>query len=90
VVCHEPTRTTLRNVSAPVPTIESVIELTLRLGAMVNPQIRCVGIAINTQHLSLEQAQALLADTGARLQLPATDPLRFGVDNIVRHLRAEF
>lgn len=90
VVCHEPTRRTLRNVSAPVPTIAEVIDLTIRLGGMVNPEIRCVGVAINTQHLSLEAAQALLADTRAEFQLPATDPLRFGVDAIVNHLLRVF
>jgi len=90
VVCHEPTRTRLRNVSAPVPAIEAVIDLTLRLGRMVNPQIRCVGIAVNTQHLSEQAAQELLATLREQHDLPVTDPVRFGVDGIVTHLRSVF
>jgi uncharacterized NAD-dependent epimerase/dehydratase family protein len=86
VVCHEPTRTSLRNVSAPMPTIKQVIDLTSSLGAMVNPSIRCAGVAINTAQLSEAQALALLAETAADLFVPVTDPVRFGVDNIVTEL----
>ena len=86
VVCHEPTRTTMRNVDTALPTINQVIDLTCALGALVNPAIRCVGVAINTQHLSEDSALALLAETAADLYLPVTDPVRFGVDNIVSEL----
>jgi len=90
VVCHEPTRTRMRNVSAAMPGIQQVIDLTLQIGGMVNTDIRCVGIAINTQHLSDAAARELLIDTQAEFDLPATDPLRFGTTDIVDRLLSEF
>ena len=48
VVCHEPTRRTMRGVDTPIPSIEDVIEATVMLGRLTNPAIRCVGIAVNT------------------------------------------
>lgn len=86
VVCHEPTRTSMRNVDTPLPSISQVIDMTCRMGVLVNPEIRCVGVAINTQLLSEDRALALLAETAADLFLPVTDPVRFGVDNIVSEL----
>ncbi|MBY0294606.1 MAG: DUF1611 domain-containing protein [Methylobacterium sp.] len=88
VVCHEPTRTTMRGVQHPLPSIQEVIDLTLRCGRLTNPEIRPVGIAVNTQALGEEEARALLARLAAEHDLPATDPVRFGVEGIVEHLAA--
>ncbi|GJE03936.1 N-acetyltransferase DgcN [Methylobacterium isbiliense] len=88
VVCHEPTRTTMRGVQHPLPSIQEVIDLTLRCGRLTNPGIRPVGIAVNTQALGEEEARALLARLAAEHDLPATDPVRFGVEGIVEHLAA--
>lgn len=87
VVCHEPTRSSMRNVSAPIPAISDVIDLTVRMGSLVNPAIRCAGIAIDSHLLSEAEARECIAETASRLSLPATDPLRFGVDEIVDGLR---
>jgi uncharacterized NAD-dependent epimerase/dehydratase family protein len=83
VVCHEPTRTTMRNVANPVPGIDAVIELTQRLGAMVNDAVRCVGLAVNTSALTDTRARDLLAVTQRQVSLPACDPLRYGCASIV-------
>ena len=90
VVCHEPTRTTMRNVEAPISKIEDVIEQTVALGRLTNPEIRCVGIAVNTSALDEEAAKACLAETEAEHGLPATDPVRFGCASIVDRLVKEF
>lgn len=90
VVCHEPTRRTMRGVGHPLPSIADVIDLTLRCGRLTNPDIRPVGIAINTQHLGEEDALALIAASADAHGLPATDPVRFGVDAIVDRVAAEF
>ncbi|HWJ76309.1 MAG TPA: N-acetyltransferase DgcN [Kaistia sp.] len=86
VVCHEPTRSHMRGVAHPLPSIEEVIELTVTCGRLTNPAIRCVGIAINTAALSDDEATTLLRDTGARLDLPAVDPIRTGVEPIVAEI----
>ena len=83
VVCHEPTRATMRNVTAAVPSIEEVIELTVRAGRATNPAIRCAGVALNTQNLGAGAARALIEETAARLSLPVSDPMRFGAKTLV-------
>lgn len=90
VVCHEPTRTHMRGVAHPIPSIGDVIDLTVRCGRLTNPDIRCVGIAINTEKLSEAEAKKVLADAAAEYGLPASDPVRFGVAPIVDRIVAEF
>ena len=90
VVCHEPTRTTMRNVVAPMPTVRQVIDATHGLGRLTNPNIRCVGVAINTAALDEATACRELEQCAASVGLPATDPLRFGVAPIIDQLVAAF
>lgn len=90
VVCHEPTRTNMRGVKTPLPTIQQVIDLTVTCGRLTNPEIRCVGIAVNTEHLDEAAAAKVLAETGAAHGLPAVDPIRTGVGPIVEKIAAEF
>jgi len=90
VVCHEPTRTTMRGVQHALPSIGDVIDLTMRCGRLTNPGIRPVGIAINTQALGEVGARCVLDSAAREHGLPATDPVRFGVDAIVERLLAEF
>lgn len=90
VVCHEPTRTTMRGVKHPLPSIQDVIDLTLQCGRLTNPQIRCVGIAVNTEALGEAEARAYLARLESEHGLPACDPVRFGVDAIVARIGREF
>jgi len=90
VVCHEPTRTTMRGVKHPLPSIADVIELTVRCGRLTNPAIRPIGIAINTMALGEAAAREAIGAAERGHGLPATDPIRFGVENIVDRLIAEF
>ncbi|MGB0087070.1 MAG: N-acetyltransferase DgcN [Rhodomicrobiaceae bacterium] len=90
VVCHEPTRKTMRGVAHPLPTIQQVIDMTVACGRLTNPAIRCIGIAVNTQALDEHVARALLDEIAAAHGLPATDPIRFGVDAIVDRIVTEF
>jgi uncharacterized NAD-dependent epimerase/dehydratase family protein len=90
VVCHEPTRTQMRNVEAPMPTVAEVIDLTVRLGRLTSPGIRPVGIAINTAALDERAARDCLAEAEARHDLPAVDPIRTGIGPIIDRLAAEY
>jgi len=90
VVCHEPTRTTMRGVQHPLPSINEVIDLTIRCGRLTNPAISCVGIAINTQALDEAAARRVLAEAEAAHGLPAVDPVRFGVGAIVDRIEAAY
>lgn len=83
VVCHEPTRKTMRGVCYPLPTIQQVIDRTILEGRLTNPEIRCTGIAINTENLSEAEAMKCLSETGKAHGLPCVDPIRTGVAPIV-------
>jgi uncharacterized NAD-dependent epimerase/dehydratase family protein len=76
----------MRGVEHPLPTIGEVIDLTVRLGRLTNPDIRPVGIAINTQALGDNEARACLEDAAAQYELPAVDPIRTGVAPLVDRL----
>ncbi len=83
VVCHEPTRRTMRNVDVPIASIEDVIAETIALGRLTSPHIRCVGIAMDTSALETAEAMRVIERAGHRFRLPACDPVRRGVGVIV-------
>ena len=79
VVCHQPDRTSLAGLpDYPLPDLEQTIDLTLRLGRLTNPAIRCGGISLNTVHLDEAGRQRALDDATRSLGLPAADPMRPG------------
>jgi D-glutamate N-acetyltransferase len=83
VVCHEPTRRTMRGVAHSLPSIGDVIERTIIEGSLTNPRIACMGIAINTEHLDEAAAMTVLDRIGIEYDLPCVDPIRTGVGPIV-------
>ncbi len=79
VVCHQPGRTTLGGLpDYQVPGLGETIDLTLRLGRLTNPAIRCGGISLNTAHLDDAERQRVLDETERLLGVPAADPMRPG------------
>ena len=79
VVCHEPSRTAvLGHPEFPLPSIEQVIDQTIALGRLTNPDIRCAGISLNTAKLDATDAQREIEAVGKRLSLPVADPMRGG------------
>lgn len=90
VVCHEPTRTKMRGVQHPLPSIQAVIDRTVLEGHLTNPRIQCTGLAINTEHLGEQEALALLERTGREHGLPCVDPIRTGVGPLVDELARRF
>ncbi|HKQ94654.1 MAG TPA: N-acetyltransferase DgcN [Aestuariivirgaceae bacterium] len=90
VVCHEPTRTKMRGVQHTLPTIGEVIDRTIAEGRLTNAAIRCIGIAINTEHLGKAEAQRELEATADKYSLPCVDPIRTGVKPLVAELSRQF
>lgn len=79
VVCHDPTRTQLLgDEEFAVPTVDTIIDLTIRLGSRTNPKIRCGGISLNTFAMDEAAAGAMCESESARLGLPVCDPVRGG------------
>ncbi len=79
VVCHAPGRSKIMGAAGfVVPSVEQVIDLTLTLGRLTNPAIRCAGIALNTAGLAAASADGLIVAEADRLGLPVADPIRGG------------
>ncbi|BBL75712.1 N-acetyltransferase DgcN [Methylomagnum ishizawai] len=84
VLCHEPTRPHMRGVPGyPLPDLAECIAANEAAARLTNPKARCIGVSINTAHLSTAAAGRLLEDTRNRLGLPCVDPLRTGVAALV-------
>ena len=79
IICHEPTRKHMRGLpDYTPPSMEAVRDVALTLAHVVNPSCKVVGISINTQHMSEDEADTYLAAVEAQMGLPAVDPFRHG------------
>jgi uncharacterized NAD-dependent epimerase/dehydratase family protein len=84
VVCTEAGRTHIKGwPSFELPSIGEVIQRTLDIGRQVNPDIRCVGISVNTSMLDDAERISYLAQLSADYGLPAVDPIALGVGPLV-------
>ena len=89
VVCHEPTRKTMRGVDFPVPQIGEVMEVTLALGSLTNPGIRCVGVTINTKPLDSLLSTEITEAYKKGLGVPVVHPTRDGTASIINFMMEE-
>ena len=84
ILCHEPTRKHMRGLpDYKLPSLEEVRDTALLLARVVNPHVKVVGVSINTQHLSEDEARKLCEETEARMGLPTVDPYRHGAERLV-------
>ena len=84
ILAHEPTRTHMRGLPHhPIPPLEAVRDLALELARIANPACAVTGVSVNTRALDEVRARACCAEIGARLGLPAVDPVRFGAGPLV-------
>ena len=90
VVCHEPTRPHMRGLPHYTPpNIRTCMVACEQAARLTNPDVRTVGLAINTSHMEEARAEAYLAELRSEFSLPAVDPVRTGVGPIVDHLVCE-
>ena len=90
VMCHEPTRTTMRGVRYPLPSLAACIELNLATARLTNPAVCLIGFSINTAALPEGEAHSYLNTLRQQFGLPAVDPMRTGVDALVEALGKAF
>jgi uncharacterized NAD-dependent epimerase/dehydratase family protein len=87
VLCHEPGRLHLRGLPGrPLPGIAECIERNLEAARLTSPDVRAVGICLNTSQIEREAALRLCARTEDQLGLPCTDPIAFGAEAIIDRL----
>jgi uncharacterized NAD-dependent epimerase/dehydratase family protein len=79
VLCHAAGRDRIVGLDDyQTPSLSEAIALTLRLGRLTNPKIRCAGVSLNTSRLEESAARQLLRELGVSLNLPVADPMRPG------------
>jgi uncharacterized NAD-dependent epimerase/dehydratase family protein len=87
VLCHDARRTRLLGLEAfPVPDLRTCMDRYVEAARLTNAAARVTGVSLNTSHLSEAEARTLIERTAGETGLPCSDPIRFGVDNIVEHL----
>ncbi|AXI44954.1 DUF1611 domain-containing protein [Sulfitobacter sp. SK012] len=87
IICHEPTRKHMRGLPEYTPpSIEAVRDMALTLAQVANADCKVVGVAVNTQHMSDEEATAYLSEVEARTGLPSVDPFRHGAARLAEAL----
>ncbi|WP_439102866.1 DUF1611 domain-containing protein [Congregibacter sp.] len=87
VVCHAAGRTHIEGWEGySLATIGEVIERTVAIGSLTNPQIRCIGISVNTLSVPSEERDEYLAELSSKYDLPCVDPLVTGTAAITREL----
>lgn len=88
VLCHEPTRTHMRGLpSYALPELDLCMQRNLESGRLTNPDVRFVGIAVNTSGLKGDgEAEDYLKKISDAHGLPAVDPVKHGVSAIVDNL----
>lgn len=91
VVCTEAKRTHISGwPDYPLPSINEVIEHTITIGKLTNPNIRCVGISANTQSLSDDERAGYLKELSATHNMPCVDPFITGCDAIIKEIKEQF
>ncbi|HEX8554437.1 MAG TPA: N-acetyltransferase DgcN [Sphingomonas sp.] len=89
VLCHDPTREHMRGLPGrAMPGLAETLAFNLQVAALTAPEVKGVGVCLNTSRLEEAEARALCDATAAAMDLPCTDPFRFGVEGIVDRLCA--
>ena len=84
VLAHEPTRAHMRGLPGyALPSVEALRDMVLPIARIANPACQIVGVSVNTQHLSEEDALAYLAEVEGRMGLPTVDTFRQGAARLV-------
>lgn len=84
VVCHDATRNEIAGWPGyQIPSIADCIERNLMLGRLTNPNIRCIGVCINTSGIADRLRRSFLATISKETGLPCVDPVIDGGGAIV-------
>ncbi len=86
VLCHDPGRETIGGYeSFPIPDPAEAVDLYETVGSAIAPT-RVVGGAVNTYGMEADAAAETVEAYGEAIGVPATDPVRYGADDIVSEL----
>ena len=89
ILSHEPTREHMRGLpDYTAPSLATLRDVALTMARVANPACQVVGISVNTQHMSEEDALSYMAGVEAEMGLPTVDPFRQGAGRLVDALAA--
>jgi uncharacterized NAD-dependent epimerase/dehydratase family protein len=84
ILAHEPTRAHMRGLpDYDLPSLEVLRDTALPIARITNPNCQAVGVSVNTQHLSEDEASAYMVEVEARMGLPTVDTFRQGAARLV-------
>jgi uncharacterized NAD-dependent epimerase/dehydratase family protein len=84
VLCHEPTRTHMRGLPhQPLPNLALCLQRNIEAAQLTNPDVKALGVSINTAALDDAAARDYLAKVEDELNLPTVDAFRTGVARLV-------
>jgi uncharacterized NAD-dependent epimerase/dehydratase family protein len=87
VLCHRPGRDHMRGLPGrALPDLAECLERNLEAARLTSPDVRAAGICLNTSGMESMEARRLCDRVADRLDLPATDPIAFGVGPIIELL----
>ncbi|MEM7070548.1 MAG: N-acetyltransferase DgcN [Pseudomonadota bacterium] len=87
VLCHDPKRAHMRGLKHfALPDLQHCIDVNLMHARLVNPNCKLIGISIDSSKMNEDEAKTTLDALEKRFKIPATDPVRFGVANIIHEM----
>ena len=87
VLCHEPGRAHVRKLPGRMlPELAECLAANLNVARLTSPQVRAVGLCLNTSGMDAVAARRLCERTEDQLDFPCSDPIRFGVEAIIDQL----
>lgn len=88
VLCHDAARTVVSGWEHyDLPSIQQCIDQHILLGSRTNPDIRCVGISVNTSKLPANERLDYLTKLSEETGRPCVDPIIDGCRAIVDHIK---
>lgn len=87
VLCHDPLREHMRGIPGRgLPGLRECLDANLQVARLTSPEVRAVGVCLNTSAMDRAAAHRLCAQTEDLLGLPCSDPHADGVEAIVDEL----
>lgn len=87
VMCHQPGRSRMRGLpNRELPSLRDCFDLNLRAARLTQPEVRWLGISLNTRLLPEAEARAEMDRVANEYNLPCVDPARTGVGALVDQL----
>lgn len=87
VVCHDPSRTHVSSCpELPVASVSQCIELNLSCGRIVNPDIRCIAVSVNTSVLPRGTREEYLSELSEQTGMLCFDPLVDGCELVTNNI----